>query len=228
MNKFSDKIKLTPREHGGGVKNKIVLSIVMILTLIVLLGGTYAIFARIDEANVANNYKTGNLHIIIDDTSEGLGGSLNIPSIPLSDEEGSALEPYKFKVVNKGNLYYRFDLKLLSDLLTIESDNCIDKQIQLNYIKVKINDEEPQLLSELEDSIILSQLLLFPGQKQYHELRVWLDENAPNSIIGSHFHGKVAVDGKAIYVGNLVQEFVYTGNYQEYVANENGYYEIQL
>jgi len=209
-------------------KNKIILPIVIILTLVVLIGGTYAIFARVDEANIANNYKTGNLHIVIDDTSEGLGGNLNLPSIPLSDEEGSTLEPYKFKVINKGNLWYEYDLKLLKDMITTETDGCSEKQIPLNYIKVRINDEEPQLLSELENNTIIQDEILPPLKENYYEVRIWLDESAPNSVIGSHFHGKITTEGYAIQPFDFVNNFEYTGDYQEYIVPYNGIYQIEI
>jgi len=213
-------------------KRKIIIpTIVIILTLIVLLGGTFAIFMRIDEANIANNYQTGNLHIVIDDTSEGLGGNLNLPTIPLSDEEGEKLEPYKFKVINKGNLNYVFDLKIVTDTLTLEKDGCTENQIPANYIKIKLDDEEPILLSELEENILSKEILLFPQEELTYELRIWLDENTPNSVKGRHIHYKVATDGYAIGKINteeMDKTIAYSGTYYKYVAPINGYYYVEL
>jgi len=226
MNKNIKKEIINKKNKGK--KINIILIVVILITLSILLGGTYAIFARIDEANIANNYQTGNLNIIIDDTSEGLGGNLNLPTIPLSDEEGSTLAPYKFKVINKGNLWYEYDLKLLTDMLTLENDGCVNNQIPSNYIKVKINDEQPQLLNELNNSIIIKEEVLLPGKENYYELRIWLDESAPNSVIGSHFHGKVITEGYAIQPFEIVTNFEYIKNYQEYAVPFNGIYQIEL
>jgi len=226
MNKNIKKEIINKKNKGK--KINIILIVVILITLSILLGGTYAIFARIDEANIANNYQTGNLNIIIDDTSEGLGGNLNLPTIPLSDEEGSTLAPYKFKVINKGNLWYENELKLLTDMLTLENDGCVNNQIPSNYIKVKINDEQPQLLNELNNSIIIKEEVLLPGKENYYEVRIWLDESAPNSVIGSHFHGKITTEGYAIQPFEMVTNFEYTGSYEEYIIPISGQYQIEL
>ena len=182
------------------IRNKKIFVIVSLsLIVISLLGGTYAMFQRLDKAEYANNYKTGLLQIELDDTSESLGGILDLSgTVPISDEAGTNTNAYKFKLVNKGNLSYKFNLKLVSDVTYLEEHNCLNNQLNYDYIKIKINDNEPVVLSSLTDNIIDKDIILNPGESKYYELRVWLKEGTPNTEIGKHYHAKVSTDGSAI------------------------------
>ena len=188
------------------IRNKKIFVIVSLsLIVISLLGGTYAMFQRLDKAEYANNYKTGLLQIELDDTSEGLGGVLDLSgTVPISDEAGTNTNAYKFKLVNKGNLSYKFNLKLLSDVTYLEEHNCLNNQVNYDYIKIKINDNEPVVLSSLTDNIIDKDIILNPGESKYYELRVWLKEGTPNTEIGKHYHAKVSIDGSAMYTNEYL------------------------
>ena len=180
--------------------NKLIAIATIAITITSLLGGSYAIFQKIDEAELANNYQTGNLQIEFDDTSEGLGGIINLEgAVPTSEANINTLPSYKFKITNIGNLSYKFDLKLITDSAYTESHGCANNQISANYIKIKLNDNPSILLSELTDSIIDEDITLLPKQSITYELKVWLTEGAPNTEIGKHYHGKITSDGNAIY-----------------------------
>ena len=178
------------------------LFIIVSISLIVisLLGGTYAMFQRLDKAEYANNYRTGLLQILFDDTSEGLGGVISVEgAVPMSDSDGVNSTPYKFKIINQGNLDYKFDLKLVIDADYTSTHGCSDNQLNADYIMVKFNDEEPVTLSSLSDNVIKSDIELKVGQDVTYELRAWLKEGTPNTEIGKHYHGKLTTNGNAIY-----------------------------
>ncbi|MCI6002537.1 MAG: hypothetical protein MRZ37_05310 [Tenericutes bacterium] len=170
------------------------------LIVISLLGGSYAMFQRLDKAEYANNYKTGLLQIVFDDTSEGLGGVINVEgAVPTANSVGANLTPYRFKIINQGNLDYKFDLKLVIDADYTATHGCNDKQLSADYIMIKFNDEEPVVLSSLTDNVIKSNIELKAGEDVTYELRAWLKEGAPNEEIGKHYHGKLTTNGNAIY-----------------------------
>ena len=175
------------------------------LIVISLLGGSYAMFQRLDKAEYANNYKTGLLQIVFDDTSEGLGGIINVEgAVPTANSVGANLTPYRFKIINQGNLDYKFDLKLVIDADYTATHGCNDKQLSADYIMIKFNGEEPVVLSSLTDNVIKSNIELKAGEEVTYELRAWLKEGAPNEEIGKHYHGKLTTNGNAIYTKDTI------------------------
>ena len=175
------------------------------LIVISLLGGSYAMFQRLDKAEYANNYKTGLLQIVFDDTSEGLGGVINVEgAVPTANSDGANLTPYRFKIINQGNLDYKFDLKLVIDADYTATHGCNDKQLSANYIMIKFNDEEPVVLSSLTDNVIKSNIELKAGADVTYEIRAWLKEGAPNEEIGKHYHGKLTTNGNAVYTKDTI------------------------
>ena len=91
----------------------IILVISIIVVLIILSTTTYALFFRKDKLENTESYTAGILDIVIENDEEGLGETLNLTnSLPITDEEGKKSTPYKFKITNKGNLSYTFDLSL--------------------------------------------------------------------------------------------------------------------
>src|SRR5699024_2168094 len=130
----------------------------------------------------------GILDIVIENDEEGLGDTLNLAnSLPITDEEGKSSTPYRFKITNKGNISYTFDLLLNNTT----SSNAISN----NYIKIMIDNNEPVLLSDLTDNIIASDLTLNPSQSKIINVRIWLDINTPNTEIGKTFNAKIVSDG---------------------------------
>ena len=174
----------------------------LIIVLVSLLGGTHAMFQRIDEAEFANNYQTGNLQI----EYTGLTQNLNLVSqAPISDSEGMASTPYEFMVKNVGNLKYKFSLKVVVDSEYVEEHGCAQNLIPANYLKISFNGGTPILLSDLTDNVLLSDLTFEPQGYAKYNIRIWIAEGAPNEIMGKHFHGKIVSEGSAVYTHEVVQ-----------------------
>ncbi len=166
----------------------IILVISIIVVLIILSTTTYALFFRKDKLDSTESYTAGILDIVIENDEEGLGETLNLAnSLPITDEEGKKSNPYKFKITNKGNLSYTFDL-LLNNTTT-------SNQINADYIKIMIDNKEPVTLSNLDNNIIASDLTLNPGESKIISIRVWLDINTPNTEIGKVFSAKIVSNG---------------------------------
>ena len=166
----------------------IILVISIIVVLIILSTTTYALFFRKDKLDSTESYTAGILDIVIENDEEGLGEALNLAnSLPITDSEGKKSNPYKFKITNKGNLSYTFDL-LLNNTTT-------SNQINADYIKIMIDNKEPVTLSNLDNNIIASDLTLNPGESKIISIRVWLDINTPNTEIGKVFSAKIVSNG---------------------------------
>ncbi|MGN1324074.1 MAG: hypothetical protein ACI4VR_02590, partial [Bacilli bacterium] len=160
----------------------IILSISILTVLIIFIGSSYALFSKTQSALNKNEYQTGVLQIEYSSDS-----TLTINPIPMTDANGEALTPYIFTITNTGTLDYQYDLKLLTDSTYVASHGCANNQIPAQYIKVKLDDSEPVLLSSLTSGTIISGETLAAGKSKTYNLRMWLDISSPNSIIGSHF-----------------------------------------
>ncbi len=176
-------------------KTILILSISIVSVLLIFLGSSYAMFAKTEQALKNNEYTTGILQITYNDT-----GSLDIGKLPLSDTDGKKTTPYTFTIKNTGNIDYQFDLKLVTDTTYVNTHGCANNQIPSNYIKVMLGDNgTPVLLSSLTNSIIAKKQIIAAGETRTYNLRLWLDTTTPNSVIGTHFHGKITTDGEAVY-----------------------------
>ena len=176
-------------------KTILILSISIVSVLLIFLGSSYAMFAKTEQALKNNEYTTGILQITYNDT-----GSLDIGKLPLSDTDGKKTTPYTFTIKNTGNIDYQFDLKLVTDTTYVNTHGCANNQVPSNYIKVMLGDNgTPVLLSSLTNSIIAKKQIIAAGETRTYNLRLWLDTTTPNSVIGTHFHGKITTDGEAVY-----------------------------
>ena len=137
---------------------------------------------KVNTLDNTESYTSGILDITVEE-----GTTLTLSNtLPMTDEEGSALTPYTFKVTNTGNLTYTFDLKLLSTT---------SNQINPAYIKVKLDDNSPVTLSSLSEGLIASDLTLNPSKSVTMSIRIWLSIDTPNTEIGKSFSAKIVTDG---------------------------------
>ena len=159
----------------------------IILVLAALFTTTYSLFYKEDVAANPSNYSTGLLQI----EATSLSDTISLDSaLPMTDEEGIETTPYVFSIKNTGNIDYKFDVKLLST-----SSNTINSQ----YIKLKIDNGNPVVLSSLTNSIIKSNVVVKAKESINITLRVWLSKDTPNTEIGKTFNSQIVIDGQSIY-----------------------------
>lgn len=167
------------------IKDKKIIMIVLsiILVIIVMSSTTYALFFKTHTLDNTESYTAGILDITVEE-----GSKLSLTNtLPMPDEEGAKTTPYTFTITNNGNISYTFDLKMLSTTTS--------NQINSKYIKVKLDDNEPVLLSSFSSGIIADDLKLDPGKSVTMSVRIWLDINTPNTEIGKKFSAKIVTDG---------------------------------
>ncbi len=188
-------------------KKKIVilLSILSILTLLIFVGSSYAMFVKTEEALNDNEYTTGILKI-----TYSSNGAIELSKLPLSIEEGKNTTPYNFSVENTGNIGYQYSLKLVTDTTYATNDGCLNNQVPSKYIQVMLDDGEPTLLSNLSEGTFISDVFINPGEKQTYNLRAWLDSSTPNSVIGAHFHAVIVSSGYGVSLATCNTGYVYS------------------
>ena len=168
------------------MRKKIILLVLSVIVVVFVLStSTYALFYKKNKLDNTESYATGNLQIVLQNDEEGLGNKLTLNNaLPMSDSDGKNSTPYRFKVSNIGNLDYTFDLNLTKS-----------GTINGNYIKVMVDDNEIVTLSS-NTIKIASDLSLLAGESKIVEIRIWLDENTPNSEIGKTLSATLNGTGK--------------------------------
>lgn len=191
-------------------KNQVLIVGICVFALVVsLIGGSYALFTSTSNSGEYNSLTVGDLEISYVDTGSGYGDVLSLNgSYPMSEVDGAATEPYRFSIENKGDIPLDFRIKLKDDESIIEQDNCSSNLLDKSYVMVKVDNETPVLLSSLasSDYVIYSRnnldvgekdelsTALVPGSSEIHEVRIWIKADAPNIVLGKHFHGKIVVE----------------------------------
>lgn len=172
------------------MKNVIYIGIILLIAII----STYKIYYKFqDDRNV--NFNSDSFVITF---HEKTGDKVNITKItPVTDSVGLSSNSYSFSIKNNLTEKAHFEVRLVDDLESVTDDNCIDKLISKENIKVSIKngkkDNKIYNLNELEDGVLLSDKISALEEREI-SVRVWVDKNS-SLPIGSdmHYHGTIKV-----------------------------------
>lgn len=172
------------------MKNIIYIGIILLIAII----STYKIYYKFqDDRNV--NFNSDSFVITF---HEKTGDKVNITKVtPVTDSVGLSSNSYSFSIKNNLTEKAHFEVRLVDDLESVTDDNCIDKLISKENIKVSIKngkkDNKIYNLNELEDGVLLSDKISALEEREI-SVRVWVDKNS-SLPIGSdmHYHGTIKV-----------------------------------
>ena len=191
-------------------KHQVLITFITVFVIVIgMIGGSYAIFSTTSKADEYNALVVGNLEISYVDTGDGYGDVLSLNgAYPMSDADGALTNPYRFSVANTGTIAADFKIKIEYDEAIIDEDGCSDKLLSQEFIKYQFDNETPVLLSanEADDYVIYEATNLLPGSSEIHEIRIWIDQNATNEVLGKHFHGKVVLESVQAGVTDNISE----------------------
>lgn len=172
------------------MKNVIYIGIILLIAII----STYKIYHKFqDDRNV--NFNSDSFVITF---HEKTGDKVNITKVtPVTDSVGLSSNSYSFSIKNNLTEKAHFEVRLVDDLESVTDDNCIDKLISKENIKVSIKNGKKENkiynLNELEDGVLLSDKISALEEREI-SVRVWVDKNS-SLPIGSdmHYHGTIKV-----------------------------------
>ena len=172
------------------MKNVIYIGIILLIAII----STYKIYYKFqDDRNV--NFNSDSFVITF---HEKTGDKVNITKVtPVTDSVGLSSNSYSFSIKNNLTEKAHFEVRLVDDLESVTDDNCIDKLISKENIKVSIKngkkDNKIYNLNELEDGVLLSDKISALEEREI-SVRVWVDKDG-SLPIGSdvHYHGTIKV-----------------------------------
>ncbi len=170
-------------------KKAIMIAIIILLVLSVAIGISYAYWVLNLNQDSKNIVSTKCLNITFTE-----GDAINIQKIyPMDDEYGAKLTPYTFTLKNECNDKANYQINL---------ETLTDSTLDINYVKVKLNDEISVLgsntavtktLDNAIDSRMLETGILNANETKTFNLNVWLSYDAPNDTMNKTFESKITV-----------------------------------
>ena len=173
-------LKIDKKDNKKSFKSIIIVSI---LLLVMLLGSSYALFSTVRNANKNVEVEAGTFKINFADTNY-----INLTNAyPMTDQEGLNTSSYSFTITNEGNINSKYNVSLEE-----KDGNTLDKR----YIKYSIRENNgswstPSLLST--GIVLADSKELNSTDSVSYELKLWLDESAPNEVQGKTYSAKIVV-----------------------------------
>ncbi len=180
-------------------KQSTIIAVSVFVMVIGIIGTSYALFMKVDQSE-EQTVQSGSLVMQL----SPYDGSTVISSnnTPIGDNEGMLTKGYSFSVTNNGTLPITYYIALYNN-----PDDTSTK-LDYKYIKVSLDNGTPFLLSSITSkdssgrSILKQGISLAPNKYDTHNIKVWIDEDTPESEIGKslslkiYAYGEVCEDGE--------------------------------
>ena len=170
----------------------------IILGTILLLGVSYAWFQLTLNGTKTNVLQVESLSLELDDEkSVGIDGD---GIVPMLDEVGLEQDPYRFTLINKGNIDSDYTI-YLDDVDLLDGENKLsDGVIKYNLKK----DENELFIRKLSESVVNGKRVLDTGrigagESYVYDLRMWIDYDATkDQAAGKTFRGKIHAEAQQV------------------------------
>ena len=180
-------------------KQSAIIAVSVFVMVIGIIGTSYALFMKVDQSE-EQTVQSGSLVMQL----SPYDGSTVISSnnTPIGDNEGMLTKGYSFSVTNNGTLPITYYIALYNN-----PDDTSTK-LDYKYIKVSLDNGTPFLFSSITSkdssgrSILKQGISLAPNKYDTHNIKVWIDEDTPESEIGKslslkiYAYGEVCEDGE--------------------------------
>ena len=177
-----------------------IIALSVFVMVIGILGVSYALFMKVDQSE-EQTVQSGSLIMQL----SAYDGSTVITdnNTPIDDNEGLLSKGYSFSVTNNGTLPITYYIALYDN-----PDDTSTNKVNYNYIKVSLDNGTPFTLGSItaKDSagryILKQDISLAPDKYDTHNIKIWLDEDTPESEIGKtislkiYAYGEVCEDGE--------------------------------
>ena len=170
-----------------------IILISVIFMVLIIIGVSYSLFMQVDESKDIQVLESGTLVLF-----STKGTTITTSTVPQSDYDGMNTEGYTFSIKNTGTLDCYYTLYISN----VASTNPVDPK----YIRISIDDGEPITITDLDVDPENSSRFIFEigqlsaanqdGDVVTHNIKVWIDEFAPASIIGKKIQLQVDLYGE--------------------------------
>lgn len=167
------------------------------LTLILIIGGSYAWLTLTKTGAKTNVIKAGSLNLTLDDKASS--GILLENAVPMSDTNGLATDAYTFTLENKGSLDASYTIYLDDEPL----DNDVVR-MQDKFIKYSITKNDGAATTALLTTVgtnpnrAIDTGVITSNSTNSYTLRIWIDSSANNDVMGTVFSGRIRVSASQV------------------------------
>ena len=155
------------------IKNVIIFALILLFAVF----ATYKIYYKFRKERTVD-YNSSSLEITFHEES---GDQVTLTKvIPVTDSVGLSSKSYTFTVKNNLTIPVNYKIKLVDDVEVVADDNCGEKQIPREVIKVSLKDGKSNKvydLNALEDSTLKTTKIKALGEKDY-TIRIWTNNEA--------------------------------------------------
>lgn len=172
------------------IKNLVYISLILMIALI----STYHIYNKF-QGDRSIDFNSDSLDITYHEIT---GNKLTISKVtPVTDSVGLSSNSYSISIKNNLTEKVHYKVKILDDLKKIEDDDCSDKLISKDNIRisVKIDKKSNKIyyLNELNDNVLLSDNIDALGTRNI-SIRVWIKQDSTLPLGSSmHYHGTIQI-----------------------------------
>ena len=177
-------------------RKNIIISIVLILLVIILIGLSYAWLMTTLQGEKKVTILVDTIDLELDENaSEGIQ---LVNAIPTYDSDGKEGIPYRFSLTNKSRIDLYYSLSLIDDEELINSCQTTDgnpcELLDTKDIRYELKVGDDYLYTgALSDSPVIYHGIIDKEETLDCELRIWLNINAGNDVMGKVFLGKLNV-----------------------------------
>ncbi len=205
------------------VKISLYISIIGLLFLVV--GSSFALLQDSQTSSKNQIIQTGAVKLRMTENKQGIVFD-NLQS--LSDLEGMDLEEYyDFEIANIGDANAEYTISLVDD-------STVASSLDISFLRIglEMDNGDIKTFNLQEANRVIDEGVIRKGEILSYKLRIWIDEDAVNSsdtMISENDNISLKLKVDAVqFVGEAgAITFNYTGDYQEFVAFESGYYSIE-
>lgn len=167
--------------------------LIIFFVLVLLFGVTYSFFFLKISSSKNNVLVAGSLSVSLD---ENFSNEINISNaIPMSDSDGLETKAYSFSLKNDGTISSEYSIYL--DDMKIDFDK---KRMNDNYIRYSLEKNgvsaNSSLLSDCgtNQNRVLDNGIISKNTTNTYVLRLWIDSNADNDVMGTVFKGHIRIE----------------------------------
>ena len=176
-------------------KKKYIVILVLVLLIVLIIGLSYAWLMTTLQGEKDVSILVDTIDLELDESaSEGIQ---LVNAIPTYDDDGKEFSPYKFSLTNKSRIDLYFSLSLIDDeeLINIcqTTDGSACELLDAKDIRYEVKVGDSSYIGTLSDSPVIYHGVIDASEKLDCELRVWLNINAGNDVMGKAFLGKLQV-----------------------------------
>ncbi len=176
-------------------KRKKIIFLVLVILIILVIGLSYAWLMTTLQGNKNVSILVDTIDLELDESaSEGIQ---LVNAIPTYDDDGKELSPYKFSLKSKSKIDLYYSLSLIDDEDLISSCETTDgspcQLLDTKDIRYEVKVGDKAYTGTLSESPVIYHGVIKAGETVDCELRVWLNINAGNDVMGKAFLGKLKV-----------------------------------